>query len=158
MALPKEVNDHSFLAEELLIPNASKTDGSRANMVCSHFGQLLVPDHAETPNVFTRFENQAGKYSSGIKRLKHQSTVKKVFKFDEHNHLVLLLTDENVLEIREIKIAQNLTEAFGYVNHNNERLFEVGAVLEKDEIIQHNGMYDPNGNFQFGLNLRTVYR
>ena len=84
MSLPAEVNNHSFLAEELLIPNANKVDCSRANMVCSHVGQLLVLDEAETPNVFSRFENQAGQYSSGIKRLKHASKVVKVFSFNEY--------------------------------------------------------------------------
>lgn len=157
MSLPAEVNDHSFLAEELLIPNANKVDCSRANMVCSHVGQLLVLDEAEVPNVFSRFENQAGEFSSGIKRLKKKSKVVKVLSFNEYNHLVLLLNEDNVLEIREIKAAQNLTESFGYVNHNNESLFTVDSEIEADEIIQHNGMYDPNGNFQFGLNLLTVY-
>ena len=63
----KEINDHSFLAEELLIPNANKADASRLNMVDSHLSQLMVLDKTELPLVFTGFENQVGEISTGIK-------------------------------------------------------------------------------------------
>jgi len=56
---------HKFLAEELLIPNLNKCDSVRVNMFDNHLPQALVLENPDFPNVFTNFENQVGKYSTG---------------------------------------------------------------------------------------------
>lgn len=149
-------DNHSFLAEELLIPHANKTDGSRMNMVTSQLSQLLVLERAETPLVFTNFENQVGKYSTGIKRAKSNIQILKILEFHAFRKLIIFIDENNKIGIMEYKFATNLTESFGFINHINENIVE-DAEIEKDEILVHNGMYDELGNFAYGVNLKTVY-
>ena len=55
--VPKHDNreNHSFLAEELMIPNAQKSDGGRLKMFTDHQGQTVEIRNAEPPKVFTGF-------------------------------------------------------------------------------------------------------
>lgn len=159
MTLPSGViTDHSFLAEELMIPNTNKADGSRLNMVSSHLGQLLVLQETDLPYVFTGFENQVGKYSTGIKFAKDKMKVLEVLEFHKFHKLVLVENQSTgSLDIVEYKYSKNLTESFGYVNAVNENIFQEGTMIDKDEILYHNGMYDDYGNFGMGRNLNTIY-
>ena len=155
MTIAPVVNDHSFLAEELLIPNANKTDGSRMNMVCSQFSQLLVMDNAEPPLVFTNFENQIASKSSGLVLAKENAEIVAVLPYNDCRALVLLKYDTGVLDLIEHKYATNLTESFGYTS---ESLIEdIGQTFKKGDTLYYNGMYDEHRNFKFGNNLRTVY-
>ena len=63
-------NKHNFMAEGLMIPFANQTDANRMQMFNSHSGQMIQLVDAEFPLVFTGFENQIGKYSTGYKRNK----------------------------------------------------------------------------------------
>ncbi|BDH16506.1 MAG: hypothetical protein [Bacteriophage sp.] len=155
----KEINDHSFLAEELLIPNANKADASRLNMVDSHLSQLMVLDKTELPLVFTGFENQVGEISTGIKVAKEDLLILKVLEFHQYHKLFFVKNESNVLSVIELKYSKNLTESFGYkINTVDERLdLKAGDYIYENEIIYRNGMYDEEGNFGFGVNLDTVY-
>lgn len=155
--LPKyTVDNHSFLAEELLIPNTDKTDGSRTNMVCSHLSQLLVLNDSELPLVFTNFENQVGRYSSGIKYATETTKIVAIFEFNQYDKLILLRKGDT-LDILHKRYSKNITENFGYVYHHNEKLKEPNAIIRKNELMYHNSMYDKEGNFKYGVNLKTVY-
>lgn len=157
LKLPKPVPNHSFLAEELLLPNTDKIDGSRTNMVCSQINQLLVLNNAEIPLVFSNFENQVGQYSTGIKFIKNDCRILKIFSFNEYRSLILVeYIETNTLDIIEYKHSINLTESFGYNNILNENVIE-GNILSEGEIIHRNNMYDEEGNFKYGINLETVY-
>lgn len=152
----KEVNDHSFLSEELLIPNVNKMDGSRTNMVCSHLSQLLILNNAEAPLVFTNFENQVGKYSSGINRIEENGKVLACLEFNKFNKLVLIQKGKT-LDLVHVCHANNITENFGYRYIHNDKLSRVGSTIKKNEIVHRNNMYDDEGNFQYGVNLNTLY-
>lgn len=155
--LPEPIYDHSFLAEELLIPNVNKIDGSRCNMVCSHVTQVLILENAETPLVFANFENQVGQYSTGFKEVPEGGLeVMKIFEFNDYRKLILTRNAKNEWNLIEWKAAVNLTEAFGYINTLNENVVE-GAMLDDSQWIMRNGMYDDNLNFQMGVNLNTLY-
>lgn len=157
MSLPNVVEDHSFLSDELLIPNCDKLDGSRCNMVCSHLTQLLIPDNAEIPQVFTNFENQVGKYGTGYKQVKTDSMkIIKIFKFNDFRQLIVTKDSNGQYDVVEHSFAVNLTESFGYINKLSTDVLE-GETLDKGSVISHNGMYDGNLNFQYGCNLSTIY-
>lgn len=156
IVLPELVNDHSFLSEELLLPNTDKIDASRTNMVCSQVNQMLILNDSELPLVFTNFENQIGKYSTGIKTAKENITIVKILSFNDYRSLIFTVNEDNVLDIIEYKGAINLTQYFGYKSILNPDITE-GSVLEKDDIIFRNNMYDDSGNFKYGVNLNTVY-
>lgn len=157
MALVRDIKDHSFLAEELLIPFLNKNSGNRINMFDSHSGQLMVPLFGETPNVFTRFENQIGTYSSGYKSVNSDKKLLKIFEFNDNRKLLLLLDKKTKeLDIVEFNRYVNLTEYFGYENFINDEI-EESCKIEKDDWIYRNGMYDEQLNFQYGLNYRAVF-
>ena len=155
MSIAPIIEDHSFLAEELLIPNANKTDGSRMNMVCSQFSQLLVMNHAEPPLVFSNFENQIASISSGLVTVKENAEVVAVLPYNDCRALVLLKYDTGVLDLVEYKFATNLTESFGYTSES--MIEDIGQKFKKGDTLFYNGMYDEHRNFQYGNNLRTVY-
>lgn len=158
-------DDHSFLAEELLIPSADKTDGGRANMVCSHTAQILNLVNPEPPSVFTNFENQIGEHSSGIKRITKKTKVLSVLEFNKNHKLVVTKDEDNLIHLVEWQKAVNLTESFGYQSELNPKV-KAGKVItptdgDADDMsndwIVRNSMYDDQLNFQYGVNLKSVY-
>ena len=62
--------NHSFLAESLLCPGVNMVDCNRLQMFNAHIAQCIQIKKPESPLIFTNFENQVGKYSSGYNRLK----------------------------------------------------------------------------------------
>ena len=73
--------NHKFLAEGLLMPFFSHTDGNRAQMFCSHISQCIQIENGEVPLVFTDFENQVGDNCLGYKYIDRDLTVvKKIIK------------------------------------------------------------------------------
>lgn len=165
-ALPRrQIHDHSFLAEELLIPNVDKTDAGRSNMFTAHQSQLLVPNTGEPPRVFTNFENEIGKYSSGLRCLKEGTYAKvvDVVEFHDMKKMSIIsihdsISDEIVkYDIIEMKDAINLTEYYGYEREYNPSLDKKKSVIREGDFLYRNGMYDENLNFQYGVNLKAIY-
>jgi DNA-directed RNA polymerase beta subunit len=156
--LEKFEGNHSFLAEELLIPNASKCDSNRVNMFDSHLAQAVVLKDAEFPRVFTNFENQVGKYSSSYKVVDRDWTiVSKIIK-NEENYILVVKDKNGYVDIIERKPAERITEYFGYgLNNDGIDGKKAKDVIEEGEIAYRSTAYDENLNFKYGLNLRAVY-
>lgn len=167
MQLPnRKVEGHSFLAEELLIPMVNHTDGGRINMFTNHISQLLVVDEAEPPLIFTNFENEVGKYSSGFCRFDLEKDIEaqviaKVH-YNENSILFILEctnieTGELYYDLKHYRKATHLTESFGYTNKLNPNV-NIGTVLPTSEKwIYKSGMLDDEMNLQYGCNLNAIY-
>jgi len=148
---------HKFLAEELLIPNLNKCDSVRVNMFDNHLPQALVLENPDFPNVFTNFENQVGKYSTGYKKSDREWEIIKKFKKNDMNYTYLLKDKDNNLEIFHVKPAERITERYGYTYRNPVLEKETGDFIEEDEILYNSTTYDENMNFCYGRNLKAVF-
>lgn len=158
--VPKHDNreNHSFLAEELMIPNAQKSDGGRLKMFTDHQGQTVEIRNAEPPKVFTGFENQVGKYSSGYKQVKENYTILKIIELNENHKFIVIKTDSGLYDVIVFKEAENLTEYFGHINTLNEEIVEGASIdVEETEYVYKNGLYDELMNLQYGRNLKAVF-
>lgn len=155
-----ELHDHSFLGEELLIPMVNHSDGGRINMFTQHQSQLTTINHGEPPLVFTRFEKQIGKYSSGHRDVDEKVKIKRIFEFNDNRKLILVYYPaRKEYDIIEFNRAVNLTEYYGYQSILNDEVKE-GAVIEPDgekPWIFRNNMFDDDLNLCYGLNLNAVY-
>ena len=151
-------NSHSFLAEELLSPNANKVDSGRLQMFSSHVNQLLILEKPDVPKVFTNFENQTGALTGrGIRVLEEDYEVLKIFEISEYRkYLVIKLVESGKLHILEYRTANLLTENFGYTDTLNPAIKE-GSTHTKDEFIHRNNMYDDDKNLRYGRNLKTLF-
>lgn len=149
---------HNFLAESLLSPNMNKCDCNRLQMFNAHIAQCIQLEDPQPPLVFTRFENQVGKYSSGYKRLKgNWKVIKKIHK-NKYNYVMIvqnLDTEEYDIVFRQE--AQWLTEHYGCKINN----YAIDKLQEEDEInnkiLYKDRNYDRNMNFQYGTNLNACF-
>ena len=149
-------NKHYALTEEVLIPNTDKTDAPRVNMVCSHFTQTLTINGSETPLVFSRFENQVGKYSSAYKKVNNVEVITKIKRNDNNISYIIKDKDKDHFDIINFKSSTCLTENYGYENTLVTDL-EVGKVYDRDTVVYRNNMYDDDLNMKLGCNLKAVY-
>jgi DNA-directed RNA polymerase beta subunit len=150
---------HKFLAEELLIPNVDKCDLSRANMFTNHVVQALVPNHGETPQVFTGFENQVGEYSQSMKKFDVKMKVLSIIEKNSHNAMYILQeVKSKKVHVVEKRTHGRITEHYGYAL-NTEVLdtLEEGDIVEPDVTLVHSSSHDEHGSLRYGLNLNTLY-
>ncbi|WP_368880413.1 hypothetical protein [Proteus mirabilis] len=152
--------DHSFLAEELLVPNVDKCDGGRTNMFISHSSQVVTVNNAEIPKVFTRFENQVGLASSGYVGVESPTKVIKIIQMYGDNKLIVLQNLETgIYDIIPYNKVTSLTEHYGYDNFINEKVKE-GEVFDPsigDKWLIRNNMFDDQLNLKYGVNLKTGF-
>jgi len=148
---------HKFLAEELLIPNLNKCDSVRVNMFDNHLPQALVLENPDFPNVFTNFENQVGKYSTGYKKSDREWEILKKFKKNDMNFTYLLKDKDNNLEIFHVKPAERITERYGYTYNNPVLEKDTGDFIDEDEVLYSSTTYDKDMNFCYGRNLKAVF-
>jgi DNA-directed RNA polymerase beta subunit len=152
-------NSHKFLAEELLQPMTNKCDLSRSQMYASHLSQTVILNNPEKPRVFSRFENVFGKYTTAIKTLKNDAKIISIF---EKNSLqkvyVIQYIESGEYDIHFSKPVRHLTENYGYhLKNDNLKNAKVDDILNADTEIQGWACNDESGNFQYGINLKTVY-
>lgn len=151
-------NKHNFLAEELLSPNADKSDTMRLNMFDNHIAQSLILSKTDYPYVFTNFENQVGKYSTSYKVADSDFEVVDVFERNSFNKVIVLFDRKNnFYDILEIKEATNITEKYGYQHINPKKNIKIGTKIAKGETLWYGTAYDEKLNYGFGRNLKTVY-
>lgn len=162
-SIPRRViKDHSFLAEELLIPTMNHMDGGRINLFANHINQTLTISNPETPLLFSNFENEVGKYCSDISRFDltdDKWEILSIIKLNIYRTFVVIKNvDTNFVDIVDYKRAVNLTESFGYTNNFNHALNE-GDILSKNDNtwIYKSGILDDELNMQYGANLNAVY-
>jgi DNA-directed RNA polymerase beta subunit len=151
---------HRFLAEELLMPNANKTDGNRSTMWCAHSSQLVTVKHSERPLVYTNFENQVGQYSTaGFKTAKgNYKVIDKIHKNDYNYVMIVQNLDTLEYTIFHREECEWLTEHYGF-KWNNDAIdsLEKDDVISKDDVLVKNDCYDENMNFGYGVNLNATY-
>jgi len=151
---------HRFLAEELLMPNANKTDGNRGTLWCAHAGQLVTVKHAEPPLVYTNFENQVGIYSTaGYKKSKgHFRVIDKIFKNKYYYVMIVQDIDTEEYDIFTREECKWLTEHYGF-KWDNESIdsLKKDDTIKKNDVLFKNDFYDENMNFGYGVNLNAVY-
>ena len=150
--------EHKFLAEELLQPMTNKCDVGRTNMFTSHISQTVVLDQPERPRVFSRFENAFGAYTTAVKVLPEDATVISVFEKNPLQKVYALQYADGRVDIHFSAPVRHLTENYGY-RLTSEALdaVEPGDALQAGTQIQGWPCTDEDGNFRYGLNLKTVY-
>lgn len=133
-------------------------DGSRLNMLSQNTKAILILKNGDVPRIFTGEENNIGKHSKGYKKLKGEwEVVKKIRKFGNHIYsLVLYNAKEDKYDIIEKKLAEDLTEKFGYTfDCTNMDLLEEGDVI-KDYILYQSTAFDKYGNYRLGVQAKTA--
>ena len=149
---------HRFLSEELLQPNSNKNDSGRTTMFCSHISQTVVLDEPELPRVYSRFENAFGRYTTAIRKLPADAEVIGVFDKNPLQRVYALRYADGRAGIHFAAPVRHLTENYGYrLDNTHLDGAEVGTVLPSGKIIQGWPCHDEHGNFQYGVNLKTVY-
>lgn len=151
---------HNFMAEGLMIPFCNQTDLNRVQMFNSHSGQMIQMVHSDFPLVFTGFENQIGKYSTGYKQNDgaEKIIIKKFVKNQYVYYLLVYDPATKVYDIIERKEVEVLTEYYGakFDNTNIDQLQE-GDKVEPDHILYHDCNYDEELNFKYGKNINVAY-
>lgn len=151
---------HYFLGEDLLTPNVNKCDGSRVNMFISHTAQFLTLNNAELPKVFTRFENQVGKYSEGMgyTKMKEDVTYLGQVDFNENDKYFFFLYPDESVDVYHYTSTSRLTENYGYKNVFKLRDdLSVGETVEAGTLVARNNMYDDDLNMRYGVNLKAIF-
>ena len=149
--------NHKFLVEELMVPNCKRSDTQRINMFSLHLNQILIPDNPDIPRVFTNFENQIGRYSSGYKVLEKDIQIIDKVKKNKYNSIFIHKDKDNYYDIFERKEAVNITEHYGFrcVNHVDD--LEQGDEVVENSLLMRNTSYDDELNLMYGKNLKALY-
>lgn len=145
------------------LTTAKYDSSSRLIMLTNHLKQYVVLDHPEFPRVFTNYENSFGHLSSSIHKAKNNyEVVHKISKFaDKPDHLYLLFVyskEEDKYDVVIKKVAEELTEKFGYT-FNNDKLdsLDIGDKIYKGETLWKSSSYDEDDNYCYGVNATVVY-
>ena len=153
--------DHVLGPELITFPQYISS--SRSIMFTSHLKQLVTLNHPEFPRVFTNYENTFGGLSSSLHKAKDDLIVHKIvpkFSWKPDHLYVIFFYDQKKDKYSCItkKIAEELTEKFGY-GFNNE---ELDSLKEGDEVIKGTTLwkstsYDQYDNYCYGCNALTGY-
>lgn len=150
-------NPHYFLAEDLLVPRANNSDTQRINMFSTHLNQFVHLEQPEFPKVFTNFETQAGEYSVAYKKAeKDFKIISKIVKNAYNYHLIVQYSD-GVYDILHFNNSQNITEDYGYKMNDCIPDAKPGDRISKGTFLSKSDNYDDDGNFMYGVNLKSVY-
>jgi len=151
--------EHKFLGSEgLLCPGVNMTDCNRRQMFDSHINQCVQIEGAETPIMFTRFENEIGKHTTGYKRLVgNWHIVTKIYKNKYNYAMIVQNVDTDEIDVVFRSEARWLTEHYcsKLDNHIIDSLKDDEEISNK--VIYKDLNYDNMLNFQYGTNLNAVY-
>lgn len=137
----------------------------RSTMFTSHLKQFLTLLHPEIPYVFTNNENIVGKYSSGYKKVKHDSKVLRIIKkFPDQDgyantyKMFLLDKKKNKVDVIERKVCNDLTENFGF-DYDNSVIdsLEEGDDIDEGTVLYKSTSYDDDMNYAYGRNVCVAY-
>ena len=168
---------HSFLGPTCMIPGLALTDANRAQMDTSHLEQRLQVLEPQAPLVYTGYENEWGKYSSGYCEL--EGTWKVLCKIEKNKFnydIILRKLKNSAKESADLKkgikpkfnpgtyhVVQrqectHLTEKYGY-RHDNRVIdsLEKGDLLEDTTVLFKDNNRDDEMNLTHGRNLNVVY-
>lgn len=152
---------HDFLAESLTTPMVNQANANRIQMHNAQLTQSIQIEKAEIPYVYTGFENQISKYSTGYTKLESGEDFTVIGKFVKNPLNYVLITRGNTTGTYDVihrRDAEHLTEEFGY-KLNNEVMdsVEVGDVLNDGSVLNYDKSFTPNMNFKYGVNLKICY-
>lgn len=169
---------HGFLGPTCMIPGLSLTDSNRAQMDASHLDQRLQVLEPQAPLVYTGYENEWGKYSSGYCELKGTwKVMAKIIRNDYLYVLILKKLKHSKEELNDLKTkgkkpehdigeyhiverceCTHLTEKYGY-QHDNTVIdsLKKGDVLKEDTVLYKDNNRDSRMNLTHGRNLNLVY-
>lgn len=163
-----------FGCNNLMVPALCMVDCVRGQMESSHYDQMTQITNAQPCLVFTRFENELSKNSSGYLELKGQwKVIRKIIKNDFSYALIIkkieLSKDEKSKKVPiQFKVGtyqvifrhecEWLTEKYGYKNINDKiDSLNPGQVF-KDEVLFRDLNRDSDMNLQVGMNLNVIYK
>lgn len=154
-----ENNPHYFMCEELLVPRCNCSDSQRINMFSSHISQLVHLKDPDIPKVFTRFENQIGKYSVGYKKADDDfEIIERVDKNKFCYDLIVQYKTTKLFDIIHMKNYCNISESYGYrLNDKLQEKAVKGNTIKKDDLLYASDSYDDELNLKYGKNLRAVF-
>lgn len=168
---------HSFLGPTCMIPGLASTDANRAQMDAAHLEQRLQVLEPQAPLIYTGYENEWGKYSSGYCELKGTWKVLTKIQKNKYNYdLILKKIKNSPEEISEFKkgikpkfspgeyhVVQrtectHLTEKYGY-KHDNKMIdsLEKGNTISNDTVLYKDNNRDEEMNLTHGRNLNVCY-
>lgn len=150
-------NPHYFLGEELLVPHANNTDAMRLNMFSNHINQFVHLKTPEYPKVFTNFEDQIGEYSVAYKRAEQSFTIINKIVKNDYNYDLIVQYRDGTYDVLHYRAARNITEDYGYKLNDCLADKEVGDHVDKGEFVYKSDNYDDDGNFSYGVNLKTIW-
>ena len=150
---------HYFLGEDLLTPNVNKCDGGRLNMFISHVAQFLTLNNAEIPRVFTRFENQSGKFSQGMgyTSLKEPAQFLGEVKHGDNERYLFFSYEDGSVDVVMYNSCVRLTESYGFSNEYKVPDVEPGTDLPEGTLLARSPMYDDELNLRYGVNLKATF-
>lgn len=155
-----KINGNKILGAGLLEPGINMNNANRNIMWCAHFAQTPVLSNSvkpEIPLVFTRFENQVGKYSSGYKQSDRKLEILAKIIKNPYKYYLIVQDENGVYDVIERVECVNRTENYGWKYNNFIDELDEGDIIDENDIICANTSYDEYMNLCYGINLRTVY-
>lgn len=154
-----KLDGNLLLGELLLTPHANKVNTNRGVLWCSHLPQIpVLRNNPEPPLMFTSFENQVGKYSSGYHLSKEPfKVIRKFFRNDYNYYTLIRYKYSRMYDIISREEVKWLTEKYGYQWENFLDDMNAGDKVDEQMLLNANTSYDDNMNFCFGKNLLAVY-
>jgi len=139
----------------------ASTDSSREYMFTSHLKQVLTLLNPDVPRLQTGFEKPTGEYSHAYCKLEGTWEVKDIIeKYPGRSGIYTIVVynkKANTWDMIEKKVAENLTEKFGFI-YNTDRMdsLKVGDRLV-DEVIYKSTSYDKHMNYRYGKNANVYF-
>lgn len=143
--------------------DAAKSAGSRNTMSFQQIEQNIVIANADSPNVFSGFENVMGKFSNGYRIADSDYLI--IDKIERHTSLpmvkyLLIVQDlkTKIFDIVEVNHYENLSEIHGYRRPETNVDTKVpGDVVNKDECFYKSPTIDEFGNYNYGINAKVCF-
>lgn len=161
----KRLQGSNSLIGMTMLTQCKYNNSARSVMHTAHLKQAVSLLDPEPPHVFTNGENVVGKYSSGYKKVKHDSVIfRKVEKYKNIvdaplvYHLFYFDKEKKRYDMFIRKESENLTERYGF-RYNNQVIdsLKEGDTVKKGTIVYKSRSYDENMNYSYGLNVPILY-
>lgn len=139
----------------------ASTDSAREYMFTSHLKQVLTLLNPDVARLQTGFEKTTGEYSHAYCEMKGSWEVKDIIeKYPGRGGiytLVLYNKKTQTWDMIEKKVAENLTEKFGYV-YNTQKMdsLKVGDRIT-DTVLYKSTSYDERMNYRYGKNANVYF-
>ena len=136
-------------------------DACRMLMAAQNFKQFLTQANPDIPRIATGHENIFGRMSAGYKKIIGDwKIIDKITKFGDDSMFTLILYNAvtDTYDMIEKKVAENLSERFGYV-YNTDKIdsLSIGDDVLNNDVLFRSTSYDKFMNYRMGKNARTKY-